>query len=173
MIPTPDQAKQLWDTYHVPPEKRIHMELVARVAKFFSEKLHVDTQLIVAAALLHDIDKAVEKLSGERHPDAAVRILKQEHMDEVADLVRTHPLHMILHADTAPKTIEEKILFLSDKMVKYEILTVDLRFDLWRAEHMDQKGREELESAYPLVKALEKELCGAIGVVPMKIAKFA
>ena len=109
MIPSEEEAKKLWDKYKLPKEKRIHVALVAKVAMEFAKKIPVNRKLLLAAALLHDIDKAAMKLPGERHPDTAVRILLEEGMDEVAALVRTHPLHAILDPRIAPSTIEEKL----------------------------------------------------------------
>jgi len=158
MVPTREEAIALWDIYALPESKRNHCTLVAQVAVWFATKLRVPTTLIEVAALLHDIDKAVPRLPGERHPDTAVRILKEHGMDDVADLVKTHPLHAILDVRISPKTWEEKILYLSDKMVKDSIITVDERFALWRAEQLPKDAVEVLDAAYPLAKALEHEV---------------
>jgi hypothetical protein len=79
-------------------------------------------------------------------------------MSEVADLVKTHPLHSILDASIAPKTWEEKLLYLADKMVKYDIVGVDRRFALWNEEHLSSKEQEILDACYPKVKKLEQEV---------------
>lgn len=179
MIPTEEQAKALWRKYQLPESKRRHVELVGRVSRFLAEQLTRNNQqltihmpLLTAAALLHDIDKNARKLPGERHPDAAVRILKEEGMDEVAALVATHPLHAILDPAIAPTRWEEKILFLADKMVKYDIISVDERFRLWNEEMLLPEGRKILSRAYPKVKELEKELLGFIGVTPAQVAQL-
>lgn len=165
MIPTEAQAKGLWDKYDLPRQKRLHCALVAKVAMGLAKRCKmkdvrhkIDKRLLHTAALLHDIDKNVSKFPGEQHPDAAVRILRQERMDEVAALVATHPLHAILDPLIAPKTWEEKILFLADKMVKYTIVGVDQRFALWNAEHLPDREQAILDAAYPKVKELEKEI---------------
>jgi len=174
MIPTEAQAKALWDTYQMPAPKRIHVALVARVAEFFATKIQpVNIPLLRAAALLHDIDKAVPRLPGEGHPETAVRILKEEGMEEVANLVATHSLHAILDPKTAPTTWEQKLLYLADKMVKYEIITVDQRFALWNAEHLPKDAQQILDECYPKVKELEKEVFGLIGITPQEVAKVA
>lgn len=180
MIPDENQAKRLWDKYLLPEPKRVHAELVARVASFFVRECNrhipganANEALVIAGGLLHDIDKAVVKREGERHPDTAVRILRQEGMDEVADLVVTHPLHAIVDPSICPKTWEEKLLYLADKMVKYEIITVDKRFALWNEEHLPQEAQEMLDRCYPEVKKLEKEIFGFIGVEPQEVAKLA
>lgn len=159
MIPTEEQAKALWEKYHLPEKKRVHVTLVAKQAMLFAKKIpQVDIQLLFAAALLHDIDKNVATLPGEQHPDTAVRILKEEGMDEVATVVAAHSLHAILQPNIAPKTWEEKLLYLSDKMVKYEIIGVDKRFALWREEDLPPDAKTLLDRAYPKVKELEKQV---------------
>ncbi|MBI2405040.1 HDIG domain-containing protein [Candidatus Gottesmanbacteria bacterium] len=180
MIPNEEEVKALWDKYQLPDKKRLHVSLVAKVALFLAKELRftiydlrINDKLLLAGALLHDIDKNIPKLPGEVHPDAAVRILRQEEMREVADLVKTHPLHAILDPKLAPKTWEEKLLFLADKMVKHEIVGVDTRFSLWNAEHLPQKEQKILDRAYPKVKALEREIFDMMGIKPEKVAQFA
>ncbi len=187
MIPTEDQAKQLWDKYGLPEAKRRHVALVAKVARFLAtkcqnsppkadqplaEKLKIDEPLLIAGALLHDIDKNIPKRLGEEHPDTGVRILREEGMEEVAELVKTHPLHAILDPKIAPKTWEEKLLYLSDKMVKQEIITVDERFRLWRSEPLPKEAYALLDACYPKVKALEKETFSFIGIEPIDVGKL-
>ena len=179
MIPNNNQVKALWDKYDLPEKKRIHCELVARVAVWMARQLKLKTvnlkineDLLRAAALLHDIDKNILKLPGEGHPDAGVRVLQKEGMEEIADLVRTHPLHAILSPAISPKTWEEKLLFLADKMVKYDVITVDKRFALWREESLPADAAAVLEAAHPKVKELEKEICDIVGVHPLEVARF-
>lgn len=173
MIPTEEEAKMLWDKYHLPKEKRIHVTLVARAALFLAKKLQekysdiqMNKPLLFAAALLHDIDKAITRNPGEHHPDTAVRVLREEGMSEVADVVKTHSLRSILDDTISPKTWEEKLLYLADKMVKYDIITVDKRFALWKAEDLSADAQWELNASYPKVKELEKEICELIGITP-------
>lgn len=179
MIPTEVQIKKLWDKYDLPENKRRHVALVTKVAGFLATKLNqtigvsINQSLLTAAALFHDIDKNVTRLPGERHPDTGVRILREEGMEEVAELVKTHPLHAILDSSISPKTWEEKILFLADKMVKYEIITVDKRFELWRAENLPARERDLLEASYPKVEQLEKEIFQKINIKPEEVAKLA
>lgn len=179
MIPTDQQIFALWDKYHLPPHKRAHVVLVDRVAQFLAGKVEktehvkIDKPLLHVAALTHDIDKAIPRRINEQHPDTAVRVIKEEGMEKVANLVRTHPLHAILDQSISPKSWEEKLLYLSDKMVKDTIITVDERFALWRAEHLPRKAMEQLDAAYPKVKALEQEICTAVGIDPKDIASLA
>ncbi|MBI5018813.1 HD domain-containing protein [Candidatus Gottesmanbacteria bacterium] len=180
MIPTRQKIDALWNTHNLPPLKRNHCMLVARLAVWFAQRLmaegsvkEINIPLLEAAALLHDIDKMVPKLPHEQHPDAGVRILTAAGYPLIADLVKTHPLHAILDQNIAPRSIEQKLLYLSDKMVKHEIITVDQRFALWRSENLPATARDVLDRSYPLVKALETEVCGVLRVAPEDVAKLA
>jgi hypothetical protein len=180
MIPSIEQCERVWDTYDFPEIKRIHVRAVWAVACVFIDhirkthpSLFIHKELIDAACLLHDIDKNVPKLPGERHPDASVRIMKQEGFDELVPVVRRHPLHMILDSEDAPQTVEEKIVYLSDKMAKYEPLGVAGRFALWNDEHLPSEAQKIVDTAYPLVCTLSDELCRMAGMSEDQIIREA
>lgn len=180
MIPTGQQIEELWNTYGLPERKRHHCKLVAGVAVFFARRLAnipdtppVNIPLLAAAALLHDLDKMAPKREGEHHPDTGVRILREHGFSAVADLVRTHPVHAILDQSIAPKTREQELLYLADKMVKDTVITVDKRFSLWQEENLPEEAQRMLASAYPLAKALERKVCEAIGIAPEDLVRLA
>lgn len=178
MIPTPKQVKLLFDKYNLPSLKRIHVEEVAKLAKYLANKfkiqnskIKINEELIEAAALLHDIDKNAPKITGERHPDAAVRILNELGFAEVAEVVKKHSLHCILDPQLEPKTWEEKIVYLADKMVKYEVIGVDHRFKLWYKENLPEAAVSVLNASYPKVKILEQEIFSLAGLIFTQIQK--
>lgn len=179
MIPTENEAKKLWEKYRLPENKRVHVALVARVAVYLGTRMNergqanINIALLNAAALLHDIDKVALRRTGERHPDTAVRILREEGFSEVADVVVAHSLHAILDPAIAPRTWEQKLLYLADKMVKYDIVGVDKRFALWRDEHLPTDAEKILDESYPRVKRLEKEVFDMTGITPQDLVKLA
>lgn len=179
MVPTYTEAIKLWKIYQLPENKKQHSLHVAKLAVFFASKLQkkrevkIQTDLLLAAALLHDIDKNIPRMDGEQHPDAGVRILRKLHMDKVAQVVRTHPLHAILDPTIAPVTWEEKLLFLADKMVKDDIITVEERFALWEKEQLPKKEQELLILAFPKVKELEQFICTTMGLTPAEVIQLA
>ncbi|KKR02877.1 MAG: hypothetical protein UT26_C0016G0002 [Microgenomates group bacterium GW2011_GWC1_39_12] len=178
MVPTYTQAISLWKTYNLPEHKQRHCLLVAKLALFFASKIKekiqtfIQTDVLLAAALLHDIDKNIPPKEGELHPDTGVRILKEIGMDKVANVIRTHPLHAILDDTIAPSAWEEKLLFLADKMTKHETISVDARFALWRAEELSKEEVSILDAAYPKVKELEQFVCTTIGLTPDKVIEL-
>lgn len=169
MIPNRAQCLLLFDRYELPSQKKIHVEAVTELALFFAKyakekEITVDEKLLQASSLLHDIDKMIPKKEGERHPDTAVRVLTELGFPEVAGVVAKHSLHHILRPETAPTSWEEKLLYLSDKMTKYEVIGVDHRFKLWYKENLSPDAVAELNAAYPKVKVLEKEVYERLGI---------
>lgn len=169
----------LWEKYALPSKKRVHVTLVARVADFLAHRLmdtspdiHIDLSVLRTASLLHDIDSGVQFLPHESHPDAAVRILRVEGLLQEANIVKTHSLYAVLDAGIMPKKWEEKVLYLSDKMVKYEIITVEKRFALWRKEQLPRGAIEKMNLCYPIVKKLEDEIFSRIHTDPRRVAEY-
>lgn len=179
MIPTKKEAYALWEKYALPEKKRRHVQLVCDTALFLAKKyqektnIHIDFHLLEVGALLHDIDKNIPRLPHEHHPQTGVRILKLEGMNEVADFIEFHSVQYIEFDATKPKTIESKLLYLADKMVKQEVITVDKRFSLWLNEgDLPETQKQELRRVYPKVKLLEKEIFDKIGINPEDVAQL-
>jgi hypothetical protein len=99
--------------------------------------------------------------------------LRQEGCEEVAELIQYHSVQYIENPNTRPRTWEEKLLFLSDKMVKQTIITVDQRFDLWLSESIiPPQQKEMLRRIFPRVKELEAEIFGKVGILPTDMAQL-
>lgn len=165
MIPTRSQCQALFKRYQLPSQKKIHVEAVTDLAIYLAREIKknhpeisINMELLEAAALLHDIDKAIPKQVGERHPDAAVRVLRDLDMGEVAQIVSRHSLHHILDPKTAPQSLEEKLVYLADKMTKFEVIGIEHRFKLWYRENLPTEAISELDRALPLVRQLQKEI---------------
>lgn len=171
MIPNKEDIISLWDTYNFPQYKRIHCDMVRRVALILSThikkqnpSIFINEQLLEAAALLHDLDKNIPRLPGEHHPDTVIRILIEHGMTEVAEVVRTHPLHMILDSEKGPKTIEQQLLYLSDKTTKQEFIGVAKRFMEWDKEDTDEMSKKILTATRPKVLELQNEILQKAGI---------
>ncbi len=178
MIPTRTQCLLLFDRFNLPSQKRIHVEEVTRLALFMADKLvaqgiEVNRPLLEASALLHDIDKNIPKKEGERHPETGVRVLRELGYTEVAAVVARHSLYHILNPKTAPQSWEEKLLYLADKMTKYEVIGIKHRFALWFKEGLPPEAEIGLTASLPLVEALEQEVYDAGKFSLNDISEFA
>jgi len=177
-IPSREECYRLLDKYNFPEKKKKHVELVAKVAVFLGEKIkdkgdEVNIALVYAGGILHDIDKGLME-EGDIHTDKGVKILEEEGYPEVARICVSHRVDAFLDPKTIPTTWEEKCIALADKMVKDEIIGVTERFRLWNEENLPEEQKEILRKSYPLVKDLEREILGIIGIgwEEIKFLKF-
>ena len=120
------------------PEKVIrHAKAVSRQAVRLSEGLAVDHNLLICAALLHDIARTEPE-----HDITGARWIEEIGYPEAAALIRTH---MDLQAESP--SIEAMLLFLADKTVLNETpVTLAVRF----AASEEKCGTEAALAAHKL-----------------------
>jgi len=125
-----------------------HSLKVARIALFLSEALNcrgqrIDTRLVEASSLLHDIAKTVCLRTKEDHTGAGYRLLKEIGYERVGQVVAQHV--WLEHPAEAMIVSEEEIVNYADKRVRHdEIVSLGERFDDLR----DRYGRSEEAIAY-------------------------
>ena len=95
-----------------------HVDRVVKIATILAEKEQADMELVQAAALLHDIGRAVGEPHNETGAKLANEILKtstnypKEKIERIAKIVLCHP---IAFRDRL-ETLEEKIVWDADKI---------------------------------------------------------
>lgn len=134
MIPSEEEAIAM-HRKHGSSEKTIqHCVTVSEVAKVLADRferkgIHVDTRAVVAGAMLHDIGRT--KTQTVRHGVEGAEMIEREGADsKVIEIVRKHVGAGIApeeaerlglpKLDYVPRTLEERIVCFSDKMVDSE-----------------------------------------------------
>jgi uncharacterized protein len=131
VIPSEGEAVALHRKYGSDQIIVEHCQTVAKVAKTLAEEferrgINVDTQAVVAAAMLHDIGRS--KTHTVRHGVEGSEIVEKEGADKkVVEIVRKHVGAGIApeesrrlglpDLDYIPRTLEERIVCFADKMV--------------------------------------------------------
>ena len=153
-IPSKEECLNILNKNKTPSNVIDHCKTVCQVAEDVADKLiargiNVNKELVVAAAMLHDIER--EK---KNHIEDGVKLLKSMDFPEVSEIIRKHSLYKIEDEDVRPKTIEEKIVFYADKRAKgNKIVSLEERFgDLEKRYNVDFS--KELE----FTKEIEEEL---------------
>ena len=153
-IPTREECLQILINNKTPSNVIGHCKAVCKAAEeiadnLISKGINVNRELVVAAALLHDIER-----DKKDHINEGVRLLKGMGFPEIAKVIKKHSLYQIDKKGIQPKTIEEKIVFYSDKRAKgSKIVSLKGRFeDLKKRYGMD--FTKEME----FTKKIEKEL---------------
>ena len=131
MIPNAQQSLALHRKYGSNPRIVAHCQACAKLSKMLLEKAkddgrEVDEEAAVSAALLHDIGR--NKVQDASHGYVGAQILAAEGVDDaVVEIVKRHVGAGISReeaeslgfppGDYIPKTLEQKIVCFSDKML--------------------------------------------------------
>ena len=156
MIPTEKECLEILKENNVPENVIAHSIAVKNAAVEITDNLikkgvKVNKDLVIAAALLHDIARIMQG----HHAIEGAKILEELGFHEVAEIAKTHGLSNL--EKLIPITTEQKIIFYADKVAtENKRVTVEERFDYFKKRY---GGREELwKKGYDFTKKIEKEL---------------
>jgi putative nucleotidyltransferase with HDIG domain len=182
-VPTRGEALAL--LLSVQPSERLlqHVTVVAEVAAFLAYRgqragLTVDRRLVEAAALLHDVDKALpvdDPLRELGHGAAGAAWLRAAGHAELSRAVASHPVMRLDRPDagewvrSAP--LEERIVCYADKRATRRVVSLEQRFERWRRRHPEYGDR--LTTALELARSLESDLCATLGIRPEAVERLA
>ena len=166
-LPDRDTVQRLLDEAELPDGIRIHSAGVARVAVAAAglvaeSGIPVDGWLVVAAALLHDIDKPEVRRTGGEHGVVGARRLEEAGHEELAMPIASHPVTALLDEDRYPLGWPSVIVAVADRHVAQSFLTVDERLDDMKLRHPEYAA--SIEGARRPSHALEAELADAAGL---------
>ena len=157
-IPSREQCLEILNNNKTPSNVIGHCKTVCKVAEDVVEKLtkkgiKVNKRLVIAAALLHDVERLKPN-----HVLAGAKLVTELGYPEVAKVMSKHTLFKI--SENRPKTIEEKIVFYADKRAKHDkIVTLEERYkDLKERYNLPDFG--SLDSELEFAKNIEKGLIG-------------
>jgi putative nucleotidyltransferase with HDIG domain len=181
-VPTRTEAVRLLLSLSPSPRLLAHVTVVAEVASFLAlragqQGVALDRRLVEAAALLHDVDKALpvrHPLRALGHGTAGASWLAEHGHPELARAVERHPVMRLAEdgADewlaTAP--LEERIVAYADKRATSRLRSLDERFARWTARHPDYAG--SLTAAHARARQLETAVCGAAGIPPARVQRL-
>lgn len=155
-IPTEKECLGLLKENNTPENVIAHSKAVCKAALEIADKLiekgvNVDRELVLAGALLHDMER-VEK----NHNLKSTAKLEKLGFKGIAQIAKKHGLHHLKEEKFQPKTIEEKIVFYADKLIdEDETVSVEERFRRLAVRH---NIKETDDFYYNFTKKIEKEL---------------
>ncbi|MGB9894832.1 MAG: HDIG domain-containing metalloprotein [Thermoproteota archaeon] len=129
--PTEEEAEKLLRELNAPEELIAHCKKVTEVSKKLVQKLkerriHINEQLVIAGAMLHDVGRV--KTHGVEHGVVGANLLREkgfpEELASIAErhvgggLSKTEAKKLVgVEVDLAPRTLEEKLVCYADKLV--------------------------------------------------------
>ena len=157
-ILTEKECVEILEKNNTPENVIAHSKAVCKAALEIADKLtkkgvNVNRDLVLAGALLHDIERVKEN-----HIVKGVELINNLGFKEVAEVVKKHGLYHLKKEEFQPKTIEEKIVFYADKLIdEDETVSVKERFRRIAIRH---NIKETGDFYYKFTKKIEKELLG-------------
>ena len=149
----------------------VHSMQVCRVATVLAENLipagiQLNSDLIRAAALLHDITKTRSFQTQENHAETGGEYLTERGYPEVGSLVRQH-----VRLDEYPLTVslaEAVIINYADKRVLHEnVVSLDKRLEYILEKYAKlPEHRQRIYGLWEKTKEIEDEIFGAISISP-------
>ena len=158
----PDLSTKLFDKYGYPDYLREHSRIVGAIARALVDAhvargVKLDADMVVLAASLHDIGRTpLLRGDGREHNELSALILAAEGLPGCVEPARRHAIYTVLDPATAPRTLEEKLVYVSDRRGGMGIEGLAERAKDTAARH--PKFAAEIARAVPLAKAIEAEV---------------
>lgn len=180
-IPTRAHAARILRDLDPPDWLLEHSATVADIASFLARRIDarghaIDVALVEAAALLHDVDKALplnDPFKGLGHADAGAAWLRERGHDALAGAVAAHPVMRLTEDEryefwVRDATVEERVVAYADKRARQDLVTLDARFEYWKERHGDT---EAMQVARERADRLQAEVCEAAGIAPDQVER--
>jgi len=181
-IPTRTEAAQILGALAAPDWLARHSAAVAEVATFLATAIDarghaIHVPLVEAAALLHDVDKALpadHPLKHLGHGWAGAAWLREQGHHELAGAVANHPVTRLADDEhhslwVGDATIEERVVCYADKRATQGVVSLEERFNRWIERHGDSAG---IRAARQRAEALERDVCAAAGIDPDDVQRI-
>jgi hypothetical protein len=163
-----------------------HSRVVGEIAGWLALRVAVaspgvplDRHLAEAAALLHDVDKALPADVTDRalrHGSRGAAWLEAHGHGELAEAVSLHPVTVLADdagADAlAAAPLEARIVAYADKRGRQVLVPMDARFERWERRHPEGWTAEVRSRVRSRAEALEREVCGLAGCRPEDVGRL-
>ena len=167
-------AERFYDRYAYPDWLRAHSRLVGAIGAVLARARaaagdSIDADAVALAAHLHDIGRS-PLLAGDprEHNELSALILAAEGLPACVEPARRHAIYTVLDPATAPRTIEEKLVYIADRRGGMSIQTIEDRAQDTAARH--PKYTDEVARAIPIALAIEREVFAGL---PFSAAELA
>jgi hypothetical protein len=162
-------AEHYFDRYRYPEWLRTHSRVVGAIATSLAtahaEKGDVDVRAVVLGGYLHDIGKSPLLVGDAReHHVLGPLVLAAEGLPELAELARRHPVYAPRDTSTAPRTLEEKIVYYADRRGGQRVISLEERVDEQLARFPELAPRRAADLV--MARAIEAEVFRGIDLRP-------
>ncbi len=146
----PKDVERLWEKYSLWETVKEHLTLTAELALGVADRLSIrgikiDKDLLIKAALLHDIGKVEDK---PLHPLKGRELLEKENLADIGKIIATHgyAYEITRQESELPRSWEAKVLTYADLHVDLELRPYKERILDWVERTAKNKEKRDLTS---------------------------
>jgi HD superfamily phosphodiesterase len=129
----------------------------------------LDVEAVTLAAYLHDIGRS-PLLAGDarEHNELSALILAAEGLAGCVEPARRHAIYTVLDPATAPRTLEERIVYLADRRGGMKVESIEERATDTAARH--PRFADDIRRAIPLARDIERAIFAGLPFAPDALA---
>jgi len=169
------KAEAYFKRYRYPDWLETHSRVVGAIAEALvaarrKGAAKIDPEAVGLAAYLHDIGRS-PLLSGDSrdHNILSGLVLAAEGLASCVELARRHAIYTVLEPELAPRTAEERLVYVADRRGGQSVEPLEDRAR--DTARRNPKYTAEIERAIPLAKALELDVFEDISFGPDELAE--
>ena len=169
------KAEGLFKRYRYPDWLETHSRTVGAIAEALVAARRggaskIDPDAVTLAAYLHDIGRSPLLAGDPRdHNLLSGLVLAAEGLDRCVELARRHAIYTVLDPELAPRTAEEKLVYVADRRGGQTVESLEERAR--DTARRNPKYVAEIERAIPLAKAIEREVFADVSFGPDELAE--
>jgi 5'-deoxynucleotidase YfbR-like HD superfamily hydrolase len=169
------KAQGFFKRYRYPDWLETHSRVVGAIAEALvagrpQAAPKIDSEAVVLAAYLHDIGRS-PLLAGDprEHNVVSALVLAAEGLEACVELARRHAVYTVLDPDLAPRTAEEKLVYVADRRGGQTVESLEERAQDTAKRH--PKYAAEIARAIPLAREIEREVFASVSFGPDELAE--
>jgi 5'-deoxynucleotidase YfbR-like HD superfamily hydrolase len=169
------KAAGFFERYRYPDWLVAHSRVVGAIAEALVAARRrgaakIDAEAVILAAYLHDIGRS-PLLDGDKrdHNILSGLVLAAEGEGACVELARRHAIYAVLDPEFAPRTAEEKLVYVADRRGGQSVQPLEERAR--DTARRNPKYATEIERAIPLAKAIEREVFADVSFGPDQVAE--
>jgi hypothetical protein len=169
------KAEGFFRRYRYPDWLETHSRVVGAIAEALVAARRrgapqIDGEAVVLGAYLHDVGRSpLLAGDGRDHNVLSALVLAAEGLDACVELARRHAIYTVLDPGLAPRTAEEKLVYVADRRGGQSVEALEVRARHTAARN--PKYASEIERAIPLAKAIEREVFSDVSFGPDDLAE--
>ena len=168
------KAEGFFSRYRYPDWLETHSRVVGAIAEALVAARRrgaakIDPDVVVLAAYLHDIGRTPLLAGDSRdHNILSGVVLAAEGLDSCVELARRHAIYTVLGPDLAPRTAEEKLVYVADRRGGQSVESLEVRAQ--DTARRNPKYAADIARAIPLAQAIEREVFADVSFGPHELA---